>query len=262
MGQRQTTSRFKPLPDGHKRIGFRLAYIRKCNGIAQERLAADVGITLAQLANVESGRVPLKAAAAWKLCQHDGLNIHPAWLASGHKEEIFPLLSEVQKKWFDQVVSAHGARTFLDFWDRYGFLFLQEYDDCFEQTARHGMIPKWDAADKDKVTLDKQPPLPDDSGVKEIRSLPKLLDELRRLTKDRGGKIALANAMRVTRQAVDQWLSGATKPTAEMTFKLISWVETQPTRTKQKPGSCLNNRQAKTRMKSSYENNHKSNPSR
>jgi len=81
--------------------------------------------------------------------------------------------------------------------------------------------------------LDNVAGLTHDADVKsEILSLPQLLDELRKLTKHRGGKIALAHSMKVSRQAVDQWLSEATTPTAEMTFALVQWVKDQHKRAK------------------------------
>jgi transcriptional regulator with XRE-family HTH domain len=60
-----------------------------------------------------------------------------------------------------------------------------------------------------------------------IRSLPKLIDSIRARVGGRGQKIALARELKVSRQAVDQWLSGDAKPSSEMTFKLLNWVEQQ-----------------------------------
>ena len=41
---------------------------------------------------------------------------------------------------------------------------------------------------------------------------------------ERGQKVALAAHCKVSRQAVDQWLSGEAKPSADLTFKLLNWV--------------------------------------
>jgi len=54
-----------------------------------------------------------------------------------------------------------------------------------------------------------------------------LIAKLREKTKMRGQKAALARELKITRQAVDQWLSGNSKPTAETTLKLLHWVEQQ-----------------------------------
>lgn len=66
------------------------------------------------------------------------------------------------------------------------------------------------------------------AGVKtKIRSLPDLMAALRERTKLRGQKAALARDLNVSRQAIDQWLSGNAKPSAEITFELLNRVEQQ-----------------------------------
>jgi transcriptional regulator with XRE-family HTH domain len=62
---------------------------------------------------------------------------------------------------------------------------------------------------------------------KQIRSLPELMIALRERTKLRGQKAALARDLKVTRQAIDQWLSGNAKPSAEIMFELLKRVEQQ-----------------------------------
>jgi transcriptional regulator with XRE-family HTH domain len=57
-----------------------------------------------------------------------------------------------------------------------------------------------------------------------IGSLPELLQAVRDRAGGRGQKAALARRLGVSRQAVEQWLSGAAKPSAELTFKLLNWV--------------------------------------
>jgi transcriptional regulator with XRE-family HTH domain len=77
-----------------------------------------------------------------------------------------------------------------------------------------------------KVMLDNTVDVVDNEGVKrKIRSLSDLISELRKRTKVRGQKAALARHAKVTRQAVDQWLSGNSKPSAKTMFLLLKWVE-------------------------------------
>ena len=65
----------------------------------------------------------------------------------------------------------------------------------------------------------------DTAAVKtKIRSLPDLVKALRERTKMRGQKAALARKLGVSRQAVDQWLRGSAKPSAETTLALLNWV--------------------------------------
>jgi len=205
-----------------RRIGQFLAYQRKQFGItSQAGFAERLGISKFHLANIESGRTPLPMVIGWKACRM--LEIHPGFLISIGKECRLPfdvLDAEAVAK-AEGLINANRSALFVEFWPALFSLLFESLEK-----------PQVSVDNKDEVTLDNTLVLPDDLGVKEIRSLPQLLIELRNLTKDRGGKIALANKMKVTRQAVDQWLSGASKPTAEMTFDLISWVETQRKLTK------------------------------
>jgi|GEM_PF-2833088 len=87
------------------------------------------------------------------------------------------------------------------------------------------------AENKTQSTLDKRAVLSDDVGVKtkdsRPKNLPGLLERIRVKTSERGQKTALAKALGVSRQAVDQWLSSDAKPSADLTFKLLNWVEQQ-----------------------------------
>jgi transcriptional regulator with XRE-family HTH domain len=79
-----------------------------------------------------------------------------------------------------------------------------------------------------KERLDKKTGLSDKVCLKKkIRSLPDLMAALREHTKLRGQKATLARELNVSRQAIDQWLSGNAKPSAEITFKLLNRVEQQ-----------------------------------
>jgi len=220
--QRQTTSRFKPLPDCHRKIAYRLPYIRKCQGVSQARLAADVGLTLAQLANIEAGRVPLRAAAAWKICQH--LSVHPQWLFNGHRESAFPELTDTQKNWFDQVVVAHGSQTFWDFWASFGFLFLDDQADYFERVALSGHIPKCDA-ETEKECLTYISPKSKCKGVKS--EIQKLIDRVKRKASKPGAKAELARTLSVAPARITEWLSGKKESGGEYTLRLQKWVEQQ-----------------------------------
>ncbi len=93
-----------------------------------------------------------------------------------------------------------------------------------EHDSKRG--PRKQAPINRQVGLDNVIALPDSAAVKQkIRSLPDLIRELRSLTKARGRKVLLAEAMKVSRQAVDQWLSCEAIPSTETTFKLIRWIE-------------------------------------
>ena len=106
-----------------------------------------------------------------------------------------------------------------------------QYED-FYQKQEERMIEALKAAEsrqnKRKDLLDIKPGISDNERVsKKIRSLSELLAALRELTQLRGQKAALARELKVTRQAIDQWLSRKAKPSAEITFELLHWVEQQ-----------------------------------
>lgn len=61
--------------------------------------------------------------------------------------------------------------------------------------------------------------------TKNIRSLPELVNELRNRTRQRGAKASLARDLKVSRQAVNQWLSGESTPSGETALALLKWVE-------------------------------------
>jgi len=82
-------------------------------------------------------------------------------------------------------------------------------------------------------SLDNGKALAHNSDVKsEICSLSDLIAELRKLTVPRGVKAALARELKVSRQAVDQWLSGASSPSGETAIRLLNWIRQQKRQTK------------------------------
>lgn len=87
-----------------------------------------------------------------------------------------------------------------------------------------------------KVGLDTLSDIPKDAGVKiRIRSLEELVARVKQITSSPGAKAALARKLGVTRQAVGQWLSGESNPTAEATLQLLNWVEQSEAEQKNKP---------------------------
>lgn len=75
-------------------------------------------------------------------------------------------------------------------------------------------------------TLDKQSPSAHAPSVKHTNTpLESIIARLSRLTTKRGAKAALAREMGVTRQAVDQWLSGRTAPSADLVLRLVEWTK-------------------------------------
>jgi len=106
-----------------------------------------------------------------------------------------------------------------------------------------------------KVELDTLPGIPYSAPVKtRIRSLRELVHRLKQITSAPGAKAALARKLGVTRQAVGQWLSEKSNPTAEATLQLLNWVEEAEAEQKQNPGAALTATGPKTQVRrSGYE---------
>lgn len=80
-----------------------------------------------------------------------------------------------------------------------------------------------------KPTLDTVPPQPHTVGVQnEIRDLKGLVARLKKVTAPRGAKSALAREFKVTRQAVNQWLSRESAPSADLAIRLQYWKPKLP----------------------------------
>jgi transcriptional regulator with XRE-family HTH domain len=80
-----------------------------------------------------------------------------------------------------------------------------------------------------KSLLDTLPPFPHTAGVQDqIRDLNGLIERLKKVTAPRGAKAALAREFKVTRQAVNQWLSGESNPSADLAIRLQYWKPKLP----------------------------------
>jgi transcriptional regulator with XRE-family HTH domain len=116
---------------------------------------------------------------------------------------------------------------------------------------------------KEQAMLDTVSERLDDSQVQNrFKTLPELLEVLRKLTSERGVKASLGRELNVSRQAVDQWLSGQSKPSADSVLLLLDWIERISLKQKQSPASALTPAEQKTQLRKSSNENHKSGPRR
>jgi transcriptional regulator with XRE-family HTH domain len=246
------TSKFKPLPDNEKEICWRLAAIRRWRGLNQAELAQRVGITRNQLANIEAKRVTLKFGVAMDICK--AIEVSPQWLYDGSGPQ--KLNVEFKDPVTGMGLEIHAlSETFSGIWAAFGKIFLDltgwrerviagqghEGQSAEKLSASYSGPPRvaigdWHkgsasdakANNKSKRGLDIEMRLPDKETVKpKIRTLSELLKILRALTKKRGAKADLARCCNVTRQAVNQWLSENSKPSADAMLLLLNWVEVQ-----------------------------------
>jgi transcriptional regulator with XRE-family HTH domain len=192
------------------RIGKFLAYQRKQRGIkSQADFAARLGISRFHLANIESGRTPLRMDIAWKACRE--LEIHPGFLVSAGNSYQLPFAvldgSAVDKA--DALINAKCNSLFVDFWPAL-------YSLLFSQTDRPQTPSK---KEFDSITARGNT-----EGVKPETQ--RLRDDLKRATAKPGMKAALARFMKVEPPRVSEWLAGQ-EPSGEYALKLRLWADEQ-----------------------------------
>lgn len=82
-----------------------------------------------------------------------------------------------------------------------------------------------------------------------------LKSRLAEVVEQEGKRTELAASLGVTASAVSQWLSGATKPTAEATLQLLEWVRVEEAKPQtKKPSGAVTPEGSKTRRKESKKN--------
>jgi transcriptional regulator with XRE-family HTH domain len=81
LARTRTTQKFRILTPLEKAVCNRVRESRLQQRFTQGLLGRNIGLSRDQLASIEAGRVALRFATGWKLCQF--LNLNPAWLATG-----------------------------------------------------------------------------------------------------------------------------------------------------------------------------------
>jgi transcriptional regulator with XRE-family HTH domain len=233
------TSRFKALPERERGIGLRLAYLRKLKAVKQSRLAELLGITRDQIANVESGRVPMRAKLGWDICRL--FDIDPNWLLTGHwglpGERPFPPADKPWLGFVERVISKSNA-SFFDLYSSVGWL----------------LGP--DAPGKEMLTH-----VSESANLSAMKSpLAHLRERLKRATAAKGKKAELAHFLGVPRPCVSDWLSGKREPGGETTLRLLNWVERQEAQQTTRPAEATTPAGLKTRKKAPNEKKPQSNP--
>ena len=189
-----------------RHIGLELFRARKWDLKSREEVAGAAALTIAQLAKIEQGRVPLRLLAGWRLCMK--LDIHPNHLLRGGAEGPFipedhPLFKELS-----QYVAEHAQEKFSEAWSSV------EWQLGPDAPMEAGPEEKCLTSFNESVKL---------SGVK--LDLPNLRDRLKRATQERGSKSALARKLGVPLPTLSVWLSGKQEPGGAVTLQMLHWVE-------------------------------------
>lgn len=218
MRRKPTASRFKPLSEFERNIGFRIAYIRRPFGMSQSELASTLQITRNQLSNIESGRVPLNAVIGLRACRL--LNLNPAWLLTGHGQERgFPKLDTAVSDWLGDHFKLASRSTFGETWSSIAW-FLSDYPEtlALRERALPRLREQLIAKNKSLSDVGASVNHPDvKSYWKELRQ------RLNEATQERGKKSELAGWMNLPLASISRWLSGDAVPDGENTLRLQAW---------------------------------------
>ena len=183
-------------------------------------------------------------------------------------DSIAPWLDEIPDESLDAFVTAvlklgkEALRGFKkDRWEkvlqrRRNRRIVRQHKAKWAAEAQEAATARLEKREKEcKEGLDTLPHIHHIANVKiRIRSLRELVHRLKQITSAPGAKAALARKLGVSRQAVGQWLSGESNPTAEATLQLLNWVEEAEAEQKQNPGTALTATGQKTQVrKSVYE---------
>lgn len=254
MERAKRTHAFKPLPEWERQVGRRLASLRWGEGWTQRQLAAALGLTRDQVANVEIGRVALDCLPGVFVCLL--FQVHPNWLATGVNTDAPPLVLDKTEMAF-QVQGLHF--TFLEYWSFFakknGWIKPDELPGRFierglaESASRRANMERWiyeqgDAGSPLDFAFNAWPAIQGESRPRR-REVPlaetsdpgiyapmkhtmqSLLARVRKLTDARGAKMGLASALGVSPSRVSEWMAGKSEPSGTATLQLLEWVEAQ-----------------------------------
>lgn len=262
----------KRVPEDERRIGLRIAYLRRDRNMRQADLAARLGLTRAQLSTIEAGRVALRLQTGWNICKL--FDVYPGWLETGYwplaGERTFPPLGYPFMAWVERMIEANKQTLFSKGWPEIGKLFdephgelrgrarfiaAQEKENASQPQSRIGIK-------KSKLIVDTLSDPGRMAGVtSETGYWEALVKRVRAFTSALGQKAQLARELNTTRQAVNKWLSGTGAPSAEITLRLLNWVNQQEQKPNT-PGGDINTTKGKTQSKASNEKKPRSNPSK
>jgi transcriptional regulator with XRE-family HTH domain len=85
-----------------------------------------------------------------------------------------------------------------------------------------------------------------------LRILASLLARANRIASARGKKSELARFLRVPRQRINDWLSGARAPGGEVTLQLLEWVQAEEAEQTKSPGRAQTRPEPKTQVRKSW----------
>ena len=229
--------RFAQLPEDERSVGARVRAVRTKHRLSQRSLASLIGLTRDRLNSIEIGRVALRFDPGWELCLR--FDVNPVWLALGEGDSggfvDYPGSADI----FGDVLFSDVLRD-LEHGDEFGRARYSEFRELrLRSTSGANVIAnvRQFASDAERCRPDLVAELQkriDTEDIKRylIRSQMKrslswndLRRRLRAVTRNRGSQAELARRLKVTPQAVAEWLVGASAPTADKTIRILNYVE-------------------------------------
>jgi transcriptional regulator with XRE-family HTH domain len=138
------------------------------------------------------------------------------------------------------------VRTIEDFWAKHRYE-IDAYEPVWLATAYEQKEAADAIYEKCSPLLDIPQKKAQDQDVSNANDpLAKLIERLRKLvSRTRGTSAALARLLGVTRQAISNWLSGDSFPSAVMALRLLEWVDAEEVKQK-RSGSAVTPPEIKT----------------
>jgi transcriptional regulator with XRE-family HTH domain len=257
-------------------LGLRLRHLRELKGLTLKQFATDLSCDPGYLSKLENGKVEAPSDR-FLVNVSMVLKVRSEWLRTGQGPLFDPgdeptrvALCGWSARRISSIVQVlpdlpEALATDLVLGYLLGPKSLQEMQEVWHDIPGFGDLPYparlfWNDAffrlqfcksrgsepGPQKKGLDKDSDYCNYEGVK--TELQRLLDQVRRLTEERGERAALATFLGVPRPRISEWLSGRYEPGGQITLKLARWVEQQERKTRG-PGAISSAPEPKTRSK-------------
>lgn len=291
VAQRGKSSPFKPLLADEALVCHRVSWIRRDAGLSQAEFAARIRITRDQLASIEYKRVSLKWPVGLAICRGFDISqlwlargtepIRPFFdldraqdwngipdatpfsaVCNGPLSEQLALRRELlaassspaSASAFYSLVQKCVNEQLVFVPEECRFAFLEGLPEALRPLmARVEQMSMREAnvkICKRPVDIVSGPAIISamSSGNAYWKSLAKRLSAV---TPARGAKAQLAHELKVTRQAVNNWISGNSAPSAELALRLLNWVEQAEAQQTKNPDSASTQPGPKTQVRKS-----------
>jgi transcriptional regulator with XRE-family HTH domain len=263
----------KPLPSHEVEICRRMRLVREAARLSRPVFARFLGLDSSKLSNIEHFRVPLDYITGNAVCRI--FRVSPRWLMTGRGRPTqvlpasvyAPIPEATARTLFSQAyphlqkLAEHAERKIseqtqaivhqLEARESQGHFDLSPAE--FERSWQEAVL-KTGASERAEIdaelattvfgspfTIEFENELAivaefdDKSLMRKVVAPSDLIDQVQSLTQQRGAKAKLARHLKVSRQRLNEWLSGRSKPSARYLLLLLNWTRTQQHR--QRPRS-------------------------